>query len=379
MVPEYRRAFNETYTQPQYAKLLDTLSERTGTPMRFRISETPCFFPRALIEKMARYGQELTHQLLSNPQYIEASAHEIPDEFRVPNEDSHPLFIQADFGLDEAGEPKLVEIQGFPSLYAFQRTLAQSYIEAYGLNQSFSTELVPNYLDLFRQAVLGDHDPKNVILMEVDPLHQKTLQDFLLTEKICGIKTVCIKDVVKRGNRLYYGDTPVERIYNRAIVDEIQRKGVRPGFDFRDELNVEWAGHPNWYFRISKFSLPFLHHVCMPRTSFLSEVSRIPDDLCNYVLKPLYSFAGIGVIVGPTREQLEAVNREHYILQQRVNFAPVIETPFGPTKAEVRIMYIWLDQLTPVTTIIRMGRGKMMGVDHNRDMEWVGASAGFVV
>ena len=282
-----------------------------------------------------------------------------------------------DFGIDENLEPKLVEIQGFPSLYAYQPVVCDIYREVYNLDPGLDAFFCSGYPSLLRRAVLGNCDPENVILMEIDPLQQKTLPDFLLTEKLCGIKTVSITDVVKRGNRLYYGNTPIHRIYNRAIVDELQRKGIRPNFDFRDDLDVEWAGHPNWYFRISKFSLPYLQHRCVPQTWFLNQAPAVPDDLENYVLKPLYSFAGLGVIIGPSREQLDSVQAEQYILQERVNFAPVISTPCGPTKAEVRVMYLWLDDLQAVSTIIRMGRGKMMGVDHNRDMEWVGASAGF--
>jgi len=217
--------------------------------------------------------------------------------------------------------------------------------------------------------------------MEVDPQDQKTLPDFLLTEQICGIRTVCITDVEKQGNRLYYRRggkrIPIHRIYNRAIADELIRKGTKLTFDFRDDLNVEWAGHPNWFFRISKFSIPFLRHECVPGTWFLEQVESLPPDTENYVIKPLYSFAGLGVIVGPTREQIAEVARANYILQERVKFEPVIETPFGFTKAELRIMYLWLDRLTAGPLIVRMGRGKMMGVDQNRDEEWVGASAAF--
>ncbi|MDQ6700752.1 MAG: hypothetical protein M3Z36_11275, partial [Acidobacteriota bacterium] len=155
-----------------------------------------------------------------------------------------------------------------------------------------------------------------------------------------------------------------------------------PDFDFRDNLEVEWAGHPNWFFRISKFSLPWLKHPSVPKTWFLNKLEEHPSDLHNYVLKPLYSFAGLGVTIGPTSADIESVpanRRSEYILQERISFQPVIETPFGPTQTEIRIMYVWLDELRAVTTIVRMGRGKMMGVDHNRDLEWVGASAGFVV
>ena len=220
--------------------------------------------------------------------------------------------------------------------------------------------------------------------MEIDPEHQKTLPDFLLTEKMLGVRTVDIVDIKKEGSRLYYERdgkrVPIERIYNRAIVDELERKNVKLNFDWRDELDVEWAGHPNWYFRISKFSIPYLQHASVPKTWFLDRLSDVPDDLENYALKPLYSFAGLGVVIAPTRADIAAIpaeKRPYYILQERMHFEPVIETPFGGTKAEVRVMYVWLDELVPVLTIIRMGRGLMMGVDHNKNMEWVGASAGF--
>jgi hypothetical protein len=240
-----------------------------------------------------------------------------------------------------------------------------------------------SYLALLRSAIVGQQDPENVILMEIDPLHQKTLPDFLLTEKLLGIKTVDIRCIKKDGDRLYWEwegrRVPIRRIYNRAIVDELERKGAKLEFDFRDDLNVEWAGHPNWYFRISKYSIPYLKHASVPKTWFLDQMESVPEDLENYALKPLYSFAGLGVVIAPTKEDIAAVpmeRRTQYILQERLHFEPVIQTPFGGTKVEVRVMYIWVDELTPVLTILRMGRGLMMGVDHNRNMEWVGSSAG---
>jgi len=384
MVPDQRRRFNQAFTPEKYQQFLETLTQRCGTPIAFRNSETPCFFPRDLIDKMVRYGKELVHQLMSSSEYIAASAAAIPSEYKIPNEAPYPLFLQVDFGIDRNLEPKLVEIQGFPSLYAFQPLVAETYRDVYRLDAHLPYFLAnADYWPMLRKAILGNHDPENVILMEIDPYHQKTLPDFLATEKYCGVKPVSVTDLRKIGNRLYHGDTPIHRIYNRVIVDELERKKVQPAFDFRDNLDVEWAGHPNWYFRISKFSLPYLKHSCVPKTWFLNALPETPADLENYVLKPLYSFAGLGVVISPTREQLEAVDPSQYILQEKVDFAPVIETPFGGTKAEVRVMYIWPEEieaeLEAVLLIVRMGRGKMMGVDHNRDLEWVGASAGFVV
>ena len=382
MLAEPRRDFNLRFTSGKYRNLLARLDERSGTHVKFRIAETPCFFPQDLIHKMERAGADLVGQLAGNETYLEAARAQIPQEFLAPNESRRPLFVQVDFGLvrDEAGAiaPRLVEIQAFPSLYAFQPVLQEAYREAYGLD----VPLAPHYAALFERAVLGDHAPENVVLLEIDPQNQKTLPDFLLTSQACGIRIADIRNVRKRGNKLYLDDVPIERIYNRAIADELQRSGAETEFHFCDDVEVEWAGHPNWFFLISKFSLPYLKHETVPESWFLDQVKEIPPDLENYVLKPLYSFAGLGVKVGPSREDIDGIaaqDRRQYLLQRRMKFEPLIETPLGRTQAEVRVMYLWLDELKAVSLIVRMGRGKMMGVDHNRDMEWVGASAGFAI
>lgn len=342
---------------------------------------------------MIRYGQELYGQLAANAEYRAASEAAIPQGFRVQNEAEHPLFVQADFGLvrEPNGElePKLVEIQGFPSVYAFQEALAESYAETYRLNEITGMDLTyylggldqQRYHQFLRNAICGDHEPEQVILLEIAPYEQKTLADFLLTRKMLGIQIACISEVKKRGRKLYFRDVEIKRIYNRVIVDELVRKNIQTGFEFSDDLDVEWAGHPNWFFRLSKFSLPWFRHVSVPETWFLSDLKQLPQDLDNYVLKPLYSFAGLGVSIGPSREEIEAIPKaqhSEFILQRKMHFAATVETPGGMTKAETRIMYIWDGELKPVTTVIRTGRGKMMGVDFNKNLDWVGASAGFV-
>lgn len=418
MIPDLRRAFNARFTPERYRAFLALLDQRAGTPVRFRMSETPCFLPQSLIGRLAATGADLLGQLIENTEYRKTSDAAIPTEFNVRNEAPRPLFAAVDFNLiRKAGElePRLIELQGFPSLYGFQTVFAQAYIDAYQLDPSLrfiadGADLETYYARL-RRAIVADHDPANVVLLEIHPREQKTLPDFLVTERITGIRTVCITEVQREGKRLYYTRegkrTLIQRIYNRAIVDEIVRKGVVLPFRFTDELDVEWAGHPNWFFRISKFSLPFLKHPCVPRTWFLAALSEWPADLENYLLKPLYSFAGLGVIVGPSRADLESLPRERrrdYILQERMRFEPVIETPHGPTQAEIRVLYIHREENEPIErsrprydlhesrvtshesrsqwhlgpVIVRMGRGKMMGVDHNRDFQWVGASAGLI-
>lgn len=392
MIEELRREFLARWTPAGYERLLSILEREAGFAIPFRISETPCFFEPALIDSMVDAGREMIEQLTTEPKYLAASERAIPAQFRVPGEEGNPHFVQVDFGVvreaDGRMTPRLVEIQGFPSLYAFQAVMAEAYREAYGLDAGLRHHPAPldgpGYARLLGEAILGAHAPENVVLLEIDPEHQKTRCDFVATEKLLGVRAVCVTKVRKRGRKLYYDrdgvETPIERIYNRAIIDEQIRRGVEPAFAWTDDLDVEWAGHPNHYFRISKFSLPFLRHPFVPETMFLDRVRELPADLGEWVLKPLFSFAGLGVIIGPSRDDVDAIpegERGDWILQRRCEFAPIIETPEGAAKAEVRIMFIWTDRLQAASTIIRMGRGKMMGVDHNQDMNWVGASAGF--
>jgi hypothetical protein len=234
-----------------------------------------------------------------------------------------------------------------------------------------------------------------VVLLEVEPEKQKTLPDFRAHEDRLGVVTVDIAKLVKQGRRLFYRDevtgrlVAVERIYNRVIVDELERKQIELPFDYRDDLEIEWAGHPNWYFRVSKFSLPYLRHATVPAAVFLDDWiagkgrERLPAERENWVLKPLYSFAGKGIQFAPTDADLALTSkaeRHLYLLQERVKFEPLIRTPEGMTQAEIRIMYVWPDggKMTPAINLVRMGRGLMMGVDHNRAKTWVGGSVGLL-
>jgi hypothetical protein len=396
MVPALREEFNRNFTAQKYQGFLESLANVCGTPITFRVSETPCFLPKALLDQMAQYGNELITQLLTSPKYLRVSDKTVPPEYNVANESARPMFVSVDFGLvrDARGnlEPKLVELQAFPSLYGYQAVSAQQYIDCFSLNKNLGIYLSgfdhDSYGHLMHELIVGKHDPENVILMEIDPEHQKTLPDFLITQKVLKIAIVDILSLKKRGKKLYYTrngrDIEVQRIYNRCIVDELERKDVTLPFDLREELDVEWAGHPNWYFRISKFSIPYLNHRCVPNTWFLDENPTVPDDNQNYLLKPLYSFAGAGIKFAPTEADIDAIpagERHNYIMQERMRFEPVIATPHGMTQMEVRIMYAWPEggELTALLPLVRMGRGMMMGVDHNRDLEWVGGSAGFWV
>jgi hypothetical protein len=398
MLQPYRDHFNASFTPAKYSDLVTHLTRLTRATVEFRVAETPCFFPRSLINELAETGATLTHQLLNNPSYLQASNQTIPEQFRVPNENPQPNFMTVDFGLvrnpDGTLSPKLVELQAFPSIFGYQDILSRQYIETYDLDPNLTWHLgglnETTYWQLLHQLIVGDHDPENVVLLEIDPDHQKTLPDFHVYEDKLHISTIDIAKLRKQGNRLFYQregrEIPIHRIYNRAIVDELQRKNLHLPFDYRDPLNVEWAGHPNWYFRISKFSLPYLDHPSVPKAVFLDDwfaqrnLQGLPPQRENLLLKPLYSFAGKGIQFAPADEDLKAIpasDRHLYLLQERVAFEPTIQTPHGLTQAEIRIMYLWPDGgvLQPAIALVRLGRGLMMGVDHNRDQQWVGSSA----
>ncbi|MDP3718293.1 MAG: hypothetical protein Q8T13_11060 [Acidobacteriota bacterium] len=394
MIPQLRRSFNESWSERSYRGLLARLETRTVASIGFPISETPCFFPRSLMDELSATGLELASQILDRPDARAAALAAVPDRFRGPNAETHPTFLQVDFGLvlgpSGAIEPKLVELQAFASLYGFQLAVAEAYRDAFALDPSLGMFLAglqaAQYHDLVGQALLNGHDPKHVVLMEIEPRKQKTWPDFVVSEDMWGVRAVDTSEIERDGRRLFYQRdgqrTPIARIYNRVIPDELERKNVPLPFDYRDDLEVEWAGHPSWYFQISKFSIPWLKHRAVPETTFLHQLDRLPADRERYLLKPLFSFAGGGIIFAPTDAQVAAIpadERANYILQERIRFEPVIDTPEGPTQAEIRIMYVRSAKgFQPVLPLIRMGRGKMMGVDHNKGLRWVGASAGLI-
>jgi hypothetical protein len=402
VIEPYRSDFNAGFTQAKYAELLRRLDERTRTKVEFRVAETPCFFSPKLMDTMVQAGAELTEQLLGNAEYMRQATAAVPVEWNVPGQDAHPHFMTVDFGLvrDADGElqPRLVEMQAFPSVFGYQMELARGYRDVFGLDRSlewmFGGMDEAHYWGLLREVIVGNHDVENVVLIDVNPEQQKTVPDFFVHQDNLGINIVDVAKLVKEGNRLFYREprrgvlVPVERIYSRVIVDELVRKQVKLPFDYRDPLQVEWAGHPNWYFQISKFSIPHLNHPTVPAAVFLDDWyagrgrDRLPEDRSQWVLKPLYSFAGKGIQFAPGEAEMRSIpasERHDYLLQERVQFEPTILTPEGMTQAEIRILYVWPDGkgLTPMTSLVRMGRGLMMGVDHNRNQTWTGGSAGF--
>ena len=271
MIQELRNSFNDAYRPQKYQALLAGLKARAGTEIEFRVAETPIFLPKSMLEEMAQAGAALTRRLLAWPEYLAAARKSIPENFRVTGDSAHPNFLTADFALIRDAEgylvPRLVELQAFPSVYAYQAMLNEEYARIFGLPDQlgyFLGGLDRNgFWELFRRTVVGNHAPENVILTEVDPQHQKTLPDFLLTSKELGIALVDIATLVPIGDKLHYRDDsgrliPVDRIYNRAIADEMMAREIKLPFSLTGSWDVEWAGHPNWYFLISKFSVPWL-------------------------------------------------------------------------------------------------------------------------
>lgn len=388
MDPEIRRAYNQAFTAEKFAELHRSMERKLGHGVDFRLCETPLFLTEELTRDVVRAGWEIARAVTA-PEYVSGAGRAIPAGLAVPNETEHTTFLQVDFALvrDEQGRlvPRLIELQGFPSLYAFQWLLEWAFRDTFGISE----ELAPyfegldekSYLDVLREVIVGPCDPETVVLLEIDPEKQKTRADFTCTERLLGVPAVDLREVKERGGKLSYvregRELPIERIYNRVIFDELHRKGL-PDDLFRKELDVEWVGHPNWYFKISKWSLPFLDSVYAPPAKFLSDMGKLPGDLGNYVLKPLYSFAGLGVEVGPTAERLRSIkDPENFILQRKVEYAGCVETPDIPAKAEIRMMFVWTDRLRLINNLVRMSKGAMMGVDFNKDKTWIGASLGY--
>ena len=390
MDPKLRAAFNADFTPERYAALVRCVNETEKWPADFRISETPIFLTSEFTDEAVRAANEIV-ALTRTAEFVQHAASAVPKGLEVPNESGHPNFHVVDFAICAEGDrlvPRLIELQAFPSLFGFQLLLLGCLRKAYpaiprNWTSSFGGIKDEAYFNLLRRTIIAESDPENVILLDIEPEKQKTRVDFAATEKLLGIRSVCVTKIRKRERQLFYErdgrEVRIERIYNRAIFDElIRRPDLNLSFRFQDDLDVTWVGHPNWYFRISKHSLPFLktEHTS---PAFFADEFPADDRIDNYVLKPLYSFAGHGVDMEPTHEKIDALENPHeWILQKKVDYAAFVPTAGDQkSKGEIRMMFVWPDgdpRPTLVNNLVRMSQGKMMGVDFNIDKTWVGAS-----
>jgi hypothetical protein len=396
MDPLLRERFNRAWSEELYRKVQEDLERRLSCRVPFRVAETPLFFPSDFRERFSRAATEIIAQL-SNPRWIAAQEDVVPPAYRAPRRDTLPQVAQVDFAIvreaDGSFGPRLVELQGFPSLYGFQILLSDVWAEHLsalpGLPDKwrlfFGGFERARGMGLIRDTLLAEHDPEEVILLDLDPDTQKTFPDFRATQRWWGIEPVCLTSIRRDGRSLYREKDgkriPVKRVFQRVVFDELERTKLPRTFDFHEDLDVEWVPHPAWYFLWSKQSLLSLDHWAVPKTMLVS--AGVPEDLSRYVLKPLYSFAGSGVKVDPTKDDVEAIpeaGRDRWIFQEKVEYAPAFQTPKGDdVKAEVRMMFVrpeGEEKMTLLMSLLRLSRGKMMGVDFNKDLDWTGASVG---
>lgn len=395
MVPEIRQQYNKEFSRDKYEAFLKEVENLFPGQLDFRIAETPLFIPKVFLDKMISACESIIDAVMQ-PGYKEQSDRAIPPHLVVPGQDEQPQFIAFDFGIciNDKGvlEPQLIEMQAFPTIFAWQAFLPDLYRKHFNIPEEYTQYINgfdrSSYVELLKKIIIGDEDPEHVILLEIFPEQQKTRVDFFATEALLGIKTVCLTKLIQEGRDLYYDNngtkTKINRIYNRLIFDdlfqqpqEVQEKGKL----FQQDLNVKWVPHPNWFYRLSKFTLPFIDHPYVPHTRFLSEVKELPQDLENYVVKPLFSFAGQGVIIDVKKEDIEKISDpENWILQRKVQYAAAIETPDEPAKGEIRLFYFWEEGAArpiAVNNLARLSKGKMVGVRYNKDKEWVGGTQCF--
>ena len=396
MVPGLRKKFNEAFSKEKYENFLQDLHSKYPGAIEFRIAETPEFIDKVFTQKLLDACERII-DLIVDPGFKTLTDRSIPKGENVPNENTISHMIAFDFGIcvneDNELEPQLIEMQGFPTLFGFQvyypDVLKKHFDIPVNYTQYLGNYNRESYIQDLKEVIVGNTPVENVILLEIKPHEQKTRIDFYCTQEYIGIQPVCITELILEGKKLFYINektkqkTAIKRIYNRIIFDDLnaQKDTLGSIVDITQDLDVEWVPHPNWFYRISKFTLPYIRHPFVPPTYFLNEIKQIPSDLDNYVLKPLFSFAGQGVVIDVTKKDIEQVKEpENWILQRKVKYADVIETPDIPAKCEIRMMYIWKDgepRPKAAINLTRLSKGKMIGVRYNKDKEWVGGSVAF--
>ena len=393
MLPEIRQRYNASFTEETYQAFVAQINEDFPNTLEFRVAETPAFIPKALTQKLVQAGEDIIDVMIQ-PDFKAKTERAIPADQRVPNEPDICTLLTLDFAVckDDQGEytPQLIEMQGFATLYGYQAYIGDLYKRSFyfpeGFTEYFHGLDREGYIAELQRLFIDDGNAENTILLEIYPEIQKTRVDFAVTKAILGIESVCLTKVRKDGRKLYYEKEDrridIRRIYNRVIFDDLQNyPDLVTDFKLTDDVEVEWIAHPNWFYRASKFTLPLLDSPFVPKSYFLHELPEYPADLENYVLKPLFSFAGSGVKLHITVEDLDAISdKENFLLQRKVNYEPVVESPTGGVKLEIRLMYVWHQgEARPklITNLSRMSKGEMIGVRFNKDFDWVGGNICF--
>ena len=395
MNPSIRIQFNEAYTDAKYQSYIQFIENVQAGPLQFRLAETPIFLDKAFATALLNAGNSICQQLIQ-PELIKKTDGAIPAYVKTKNETVLPGCLVIDFAIAENEQkeivPKLIELQGFPSLFAFELLHDEAFRQAYSIPSTytafFNQYTKEQYIAHFKKMVLGDHH-KHTIILEIKPEQQKTKIDFYHTKTIVGLPIVCISEIFQKDGQLYYTaegkDIIIERIYNRMVFEELQQQeaSIQEKWDLiRNTDGLEWVTHPHHFFRFSKYSLPFLKGESIPTTQFLHELKEIPKNLDKYILKPLFSFAGQGVMIDLTEKIVSEIkDPEHWILQEKVHYAPIIDTPTGPTKAEIRLFYFWEEtqqKYIATMNLARLSKGKMIGVNYNKTATWVGGSLAYI-
>jgi hypothetical protein len=386
-----REKFLEAFSMEKYAAYLAEIETFAQSKIEFRIAETPVFISKDLKLKMEETADTVI-DLIMDKEFKKLTEHSIPNEFKMPGENGFSQMMVFDFGIckniDGEIEPQLIEMQGFPSLFGFQYLCDEVTKKYYNIPENYDAYLNgydgDSYIQLLKEIIIGNEELSAVVLLEIYPQQQKTLIDFKITEKIFGIKTICLTELIAIDDKLFYTDSgkliQIKRIFNRMIFDDLSKFPEIKHIDLSKKYDVEWVTHPHWFYRISKYILPFTHHRYIPETYFLNEI-KYPVPLHEFVLKPLFSYAGMGVIINVSQNDIDQItDPENWILQRKVEYAEVVKTPVGNSKLEIRLFYFWKegwDKPIAVHNLARLSQGEMIGTRYNEDKTWVGGTIAY--
>ncbi len=394
MIPLYRKQFNAEFNETKYQEYLNYINALYPNSVGFRIAETPIFLPATFKIQLLEVGDYVCSQILA-ADFTSKTEKSLRNTSITPNEIGLPECIVMDFAIANNDQneivPALIELQGFPSLFAFEVLQDEALRNSYTIPENvtpylngYTKEKYQRHLSTIIKGEQGEH----TVLLELYPELQKTRIDFYCTQHYLAIPVVCITEIFKKGNSLYYQregiDIKIDRIYNRIVADELKKQSAEineKAAILYTDLDVRWVTHPNHFFRISKYLLPFLQHDWIPKTEFVDQIESIPHHLENYILKPLFSFAGQGVIIDVQSSDFVSItDPENWIMQEKVTYAPCIATPDGFAKAEIRLFYFWdkpTQKYIATLNLCRLSKGKMIGVNYNQTATWVGGSLAY--
>jgi len=323
----------------------------------FKATSSEVFlFPKELKSELIEAATGITNQLFSS-RVLTLAESNITDnsnilDFRSYKNLPEPYFMTIDLAYAPGGGTnfKLIEAQAFLSI-------SHMFFEHYSKLLDLNRDVFLNFeaYQHFLRKIQNNHS----ILLEDCPWEQKTAIDFHLLQKQASIEVLNFRGIL--------GSHALKEklIYNRLIfADLTAQEFANAKISLSGLPNARWLHHPDWYYFVSKSSLPYITSPWAAQSFLVADKPLNFEPKSNaWVLKPLFDYGCSGVNLNPSRTDIENVDApKEWLLQQKIELKHLPGTElFG----EIRVVLFNTDNgWEPVMFFGRINDKPFLGSQH---------------